>query len=62
MPIAKVHTVGPPIKVQLPGDLTGTAASMKDTALPAVAVNDDVWVEHDEAQNKLVIIAKLGAA
>lgn len=59
MPIAKVADDSP-LTVQVGG--ATVAAQLKDVDLPAVAVDDDVWVEYDAAQRKYVVLAKLGAA
>lgn len=61
MPIAKVAVVSP-LAVRLRGDLTNTAATLKSSTIAALSVNDDVWVEHDEAEGKLVVAYKLVTA
>lgn len=61
MPIAVVEDDSP-LTVRIKGDETGTPVQLKDEDLPAVSVNDLVWVEIDPSDRKVVVIAKLTAA
>jgi poly(3-hydroxybutyrate) depolymerase len=55
-----IVTVVSPLAVQVHGSLTSTAVQEKGSHVPALAVNDKVWVDYVDGQ--LVVDGKVVAA